>query len=101
MSNLDITIPHQLPKEEALSRIKNLLANLQQEQKDTIKDVQEEWDGPEGKFSFNAKGFNISGNISVGDESVTVNGQLPFMLSFFKGKISEVIEEKARKILSS
>ena len=99
MSKLDINIPHELPKEEALKRIKNLLANLQQEQKDNIKGVKEDWTENEGKFSFNAKGFDVAGKITVEDDQVNVNSDLPFMLSFFKDAIAKVIRDKAGSLL--
>ena len=101
MAQLDITIPHQLPTEEALVRIQGLLKKLQQDQKDTIRDVSEQWNGNEGDFSFSAKGFDLSGKIKVEDNAVHINGQLPFALSFFKGTISQVIKEKAGEILSA
>lgn len=101
MAKLDIAIPHSLPQQEALIRIQGLLKKLQQEQKDTIRDVSEKWNGNEGEFSFSAKGFDLAGKIRVEEKRVSIEGQLPFALSFFKGKISEVIKEKADKILSS
>jgi putative polyhydroxyalkanoic acid system protein len=101
MSKLDITVPHQLPREEAVSRIKGLIANLQQEQKDNIQSVKEEWDENQGQFSFKAKGFEVSGNIVVEDDHVRLTGDLPFMLSFFKDTISNVIKDKAGKLLST
>lgn len=100
MSQLDISVPHQLPQEEALSRVKNLLAQVQEEQKHLIDDLSEEWDGNNGKFSFNAKGFSLDGTIQVNEKDVTIQGDLPFMLSFFKGKIEEVIKNKAAAILA-
>lgn len=100
MSQLDISVPHQLPQEEALSRVKNLLAEVQEEQKHLIDDLSEEWDGNNAKFSFNAKGFSLDGTIQVNEKDVTIQGDLPFMLSFFKGKIEEVIKNKAAAILS-
>jgi putative polyhydroxyalkanoic acid system protein len=100
MSKLDISVPHQLPREEALSRIKSLLANLQQEQKDKIQSVTEEWNGNQGTFSFKAKGMAVSGNITVEQDHVNVTGELPFMLSFFKDTISNVIQDKAGKLLA-
>jgi Putative polyhydroxyalkanoic acid system protein (PHA_gran_rgn) len=99
MSKLDITIPHELPQQEALSRIQGLLKKLQEEQKETIKDVSEKWNGNEGEFSFSAKGFDLSGVLKVEENSVTINGQLPFALSFFKGMISDVIKKKAVELL--
>lgn len=101
MANLDITIPHSLPQQEALSRIQGLLKKLQEEQKETIKDVAEKWNGNEGEFRFSAKGFDLSGVLKVEQNAVTINGQLPFALSFFKGMISDVIRKKAGELLAT
>ena len=101
MAKLDIAIPHSLPPQEALTRIQGLLGKLQREQADTIRDVSEKWDDNEGEFSFSAKGFDLSGTIKVEENIVSIHGQLPFALSFFKGKISEVIKEKAAELLST
>ena len=101
MAKLDITIPHALPQQEALTRIQGLLKKLQQEQKETISNVSEKWNGNEGEFSFNAKGFELSGTLRVEEKEVIVNGQLPFALSFFKGMISQAIKEKAGELLAT
>jgi len=100
MANLDIAIPHQLTQQEALTRIQGLLEHLRKEQAGTISDVNETWNGNEGEFSFSAKGFDLSGKITVEKDQVNINSQLPFALSFFKSKISEVIREKAGELLS-
>lgn len=101
MSNLDISIPHSLSQQDATTRIKQLLTKLQQEQKDVIQDVKEDWEGNNGSFSFKAKGFDIAGNISVEPDKVSITGDLPFMLSFFKGKIKEVIEKQGQAVLKA
>ena len=101
MAQMDIAIPHGLTQQEALTRIQSMLKNLQQEQKDMIKDVSETWNGNEGEFSFSAKGFDLSGKIKVEENLVSIIGQLPFALSFFKGKISGIIKEKAGELLAS
>jgi len=100
MSKLNLDIPHQLPQEEALLRIKNLLGNLKEEQKQIISDAQEEWNGNTGNFSFTAKGFDLAGTIQVNPSNVEINADLPFALSFFKGMIGSVITEKAKALLS-
>jgi hypothetical protein len=99
MSKLSLNIPHAQTQEEALSRIKQLLGRLQEEQKGTITDVQENWDGPNGNFSFSAKGFNIAGSIQVKDKEVLLESDLPFAVSFFKGQIASIITEKANTLL--
>ena len=101
MAKLDIKIPHQLSREEALERVQGMLRKLQAEQKNTIRDVSEKWEGNQGEFSFSAKGFDLSGKIRVEDNFVIIDGQLPFALSFFKSQISRVIEEKAGEVLAN
>ncbi len=99
MAELDIRISHRLPPQQALERIQGLLRNLQHEHKDMIRNVREEWNGREGHFEFAASGFNLSGKIHVEENSVHIAGPLPFALSFFKGKISQIIKEKAEDLL--
>jgi hypothetical protein len=100
MSKLSLDIPHSQTPEEALSRIKQLLGRLQEEQKGTVTNVQENWDGPNGNFSFTAKGFTIAGTIQVKEKEVHLESDLPFAVSFFKGQIASVITEKARALLA-
>ena len=101
MSKLNIKITHHLPQAEALARIKKLLADLRGEQKDMIKDVSETWNGNEGNFRFTLRGFDISGKLEVEAHEVIVKGDIPLVLVFFKGRISDVIKEKAEQLLSS
>lgn len=100
MSSLNINIPHNLTKEEALSRIKGLLQQVRDEQANIVSNVQENWEGDKGQFSFSAMGFDLSGLIDVKDDGVDINADLPFAVSLFKGKIKEVITEKATQLLS-
>ena len=100
MSDLSLHIPHNLSAEEALGRIKNLLGNLKRDNKDLVENAEESWEGNTGKFSFSAKGFDLSGLINVTSSSVDIDAKLPFALSFFKGKISQVITGKAKELLS-
>jgi Putative polyhydroxyalkanoic acid system protein (PHA_gran_rgn) len=100
MSSLKVNIPHKLSQQEALSRIKGLLQKLKQDQKDKISIVKEDWHGDTGTFQFIAQGFDLSGVINVQPYSIDINAKLPFAVSLFKGKIREVIIEKARELLS-
>lgn len=100
MSSLSLTIPHELPKEEALTRIKGLLQNLRTEHANMISDVKEEWSGDQGKFAFSAKGFDLSGVINVSDTAVDIDAKLPFAVSLFSGTIKSIITEKAKALLA-
>ncbi|RYF99585.1 MAG: hypothetical protein EOO02_16635 [Chitinophagaceae bacterium] len=101
MSKLDISVPHSLPRDEAQAKIKNLLASLQQEHKDTIQGVTEEWNGYEGKFSFKVKGMEVAGLLSVEPDHVRLESDLPFMVSFFKDTIANIIKDRAGKLLAN
>ena len=100
MSSLNLNIPHKLSKEEALTRIKGLLSNLKEEQKNLVSDVQENWQDNKGNFSFKAKGFSLAGNIEVNDAAVLINSDLPFAVSFFKGAIGDMITKKTKELLA-
>src|SRR6478672_1502314 len=99
MSTLNLNIPHNLSQAEALSRIKGLLADLKEEQKNMISDLNEEWHGNKGNFSFKAQGFSLSGDIIVNDSNVQINSQLPLAVSLFKGTISDIITKKTKELL--
>jgi hypothetical protein len=100
MASLNINIPHQLPKTEALERVKKLLGKLKNDHGDQISKVKEQWEGDKANFSFNVKGFDLSGIIKVEENDIKINGNLPFALSFFKGKITNIITQKASEVLA-
>lgn len=100
MAALNINIPHSLPKEEALSRIKGLLQQVKEEQANVVSNIKESWQDDKGEFSFTAMGFDLSGLIDVKDDGIDINAELPFAVSLFKGKIKEIITEKAAQLLS-
>ena len=100
MALLNLNIPHNLSKEDALERVKSLLKNLQEEHKDTISNVKENWQGDKNDFSFSAKGFDLAGTIQVNPSDVVIQSDLPFALSFFKGMIGSMISQKASTLLS-
>jgi len=60
-----------------------------------IDNLEEQWDGNVGTFSFTAKGYDISGTLTVEDSTIELNGKIPFAVSLFKGAITRAIDEKA------
>jgi hypothetical protein len=100
MASLKMNIPHKLSQEEAMARIKGLLGKLKQEQKDKISGLKEEWSGNTGNFQFSAQGFDLSGVIHVQPSSIDIDAKVPFAVSLFQGKIKQLVEEKAKEILS-
>ncbi len=100
MASFKMNIPHQLTKDEALRRIKQLLEKLQLEQKSIVTNVQEKWIGDTGDFKFTAKGYDLAGNIHVQDSNILLEATIPFAVSLFQGKIKKMISSKAQELLS-
>ena len=100
MANLEVSVPHNLSEEEALSRIKNMFTQVKREHGDKISNLKEEWNGNVGNFSFTAQGFDIAGTLTVNPSNVELQGKIPFALSLFKGAITKTIEQQATKVLS-
>jgi hypothetical protein len=100
MAKLSMTIPHNLPIEEALQRIKRLLGEVKNQFADKVSNVKEDWRGTMGTFSFSAMGFSVSGSLIVKPNEINIFGTLPFAAVFFKGKIESTIRERARTLLA-
>ena len=100
MASLEMNIPHNLPPEEALKRIKNLLSGTKREHGDQVANLKENWNGHTGDFSFSARGFDISGTLTVTPSAIELRGKIPFAVSLFKGKITKMINEKATELLA-
>ena len=100
MPSIEMSMPHQLGEQEARRRIQELLPRMKADYGEQIKDLQEEWNGNTGIFSFSVMGFAVSGTLTVNESSVDLDGNLPFAATFFKGKIKSVIQEKAQEILA-
>lgn len=100
MSKLEMNIPHQLGQEEAITRVQSLMKRVESQFGAQVKDLQQEWDGNTGKFSFKVMNMPVSGTLTVNQSDVSLDSQLPMAAAMFSGKIKSVIMEEAKKVLS-
>lgn len=100
MRSIQVTVHHKLSEQEALSRIKHLLTKLKHDHKDKVSNINEEWHAKHGKFSFTVLGFDLSGSVDLHPGSIEIHGKVPLAVSIFRGKIKEVIKEKANELLA-
>lgn len=100
MPKLNMSVPHRLPQDEALNRIKRLLGQVKQQYADKISDLREDWEDNIGTFSFSAMGFSVLGTLNVTPSAVELTGNLPFAAGLFKGKIEQTIRERAAELLA-
>ena len=87
---------HNHEKTRAYEIIDSFLEELQDKYSDMISNPSKKWNAPKDKmdFSFNAKGFDIKGDIELTDKGIIFDGKLPFAARFFKGKIESMVREK-------
>lgn len=100
MPKMHIEVPHELGQTVALDRIQTMIPKMKERYGQQIRDVREEWSGPEGAFAFTAMGFKVKGTISVQPKEVILNGDMPMTASPFKGKIESMIRERAAELLA-
>lgn len=99
MPKSTVTVPHTLGKDEAVSRLKNILASAKEQHGERISDLKEHWTHDGGTFSFRAMGFKISGVLKVTDHDVSIIGEYPFAAIPFKGTIESTLRERAERLL--
>jgi len=100
MPKIDVSVPHRLAQQEAMSRIKGLVHQLKAEHGATLGDLREEWTADTGTVSFSAMGFALSGTVAVTPGDVRVSGDLPLAASFFKNQIEATIRDRAAALLA-
>lgn len=100
MPKMTITVPHQLSAAEATERMKGLLESVKAKYGDQVSDLQENWTENGGTFSFKAMGFKISGDLTLTDSEMVLNGDYPLAARPFKGKIEGIVKEKATALLA-
>jgi len=99
MARLDMNLRHNLPQDEALRRIKELLTDVQRRYADKVSNVREDWNGYVGSFSFSVSGFSTEGQLFVEPNQVRLTGKLPLGAGLFRGKIEKIIRDQANELL--
>jgi len=100
MPNLNIAIPHNLSQAEALKRIKDAIAQAKVEHSNSVKDLQESWNGNVGTFSGSGMGQTISATITVNPSEIVFDLALPIAASFFKRPIEAGLRDFTAKLLN-
>lgn len=100
MPSSTVRVTHTLGQQEAVSRLKNILASAKEQYGDRISDLQENWTDNGGTFSFKAMGFKISGSLIVTDIDATIHGEFPWAAKPFQKTIEATLRERAERLLA-
>lgn len=96
---MDLVIPHNLPVNMAIERIKQALAQVKVQYRSQFEKLEDSWNGNVLSFDLIAQGKNIKGTLTVEEKEMKFQGEVPFMMSMMKGKIQKMINEKAGELL--
>jgi len=101
MPKFGVTVPHQLTKDEARSRLERFIEVLQTKFEGKVSDLQQSWDGDTLNFGFKTFGIQLKGGIAVNDNELQLDGDLPFAAMMFRGKIESDIKEQLERIVAA
>lgn len=99
MPKLNLTIPHQLGRQQATERIHHFIEQLREDYGDQVSNLSQSWNGNALDFGFHAYGLAIQGTMTVNDEHLQLDGNLPTAAFLFKGKIESAIRKELSKLL--
>jgi hypothetical protein len=97
---LKMTFPHQLGRQTAVERLHTRLEKLKERHGEKIKNLRETWSDNVLDFGFSTFGFTIQGKVTVEDDTVNLDGQIPFAAMMFKGKIEQELRQQMTKLLA-
>jgi len=63
-------------------------------------DLDLEWDGYKGDFSFKSLAFTITGKVRITDDEITVDVDLPLMAMMFKDKVEKAINKNLTRAVA-
>ncbi len=96
---ITVNVPHKLTREVARSRIENGFAKVQEQIAGKSVDVQQTWEGDILHFSARAMGQKITGKLSVTDNNVLIEVDLPWILAKLSGGIQDKLKKGTQLLL--
>jgi putative polyhydroxyalkanoate system protein len=99
MPSFNTEVSHSLGKEQARQRLESFLDRAAQVYKDQIGELTGEWSGDTLNFKMTTYGIAINGNLAVEEETVRIQGQLPFAAVAFRGKIEKGFAKEIERAL--
>ena len=94
-----VTIPHKFGKEEAIRRLKNGFGNVRSTLGENFVVLTDNWAGDHLDFRASLLGQTTTGMADVGDNSVRLEVQLPWILAMLANKAKAVIQKQGQLML--
>lgn len=101
MPGFNTEVPHELGKDAAVEKLKGFLDQVQKRYPKEISEIDGDWAENILTYAFTTFGIKVDGTLTVEDEVVKMDGNLPFAAMMFKGKISNSIKVALEKAIAA
>ena len=101
MPKFHVDVPHSLPQAEATERLNRFVEAIGDKFGDQVSDMEQSWEENRLNFGFKTFGIALKGEVTVADDKLLVDGELPFAAMMFKGKIESSIKEQLERLMRS
>lgn len=101
MPGFSTEVSHTLGQDAAVEKLKGFLDQVKERYPKEISQIEGAWDGNVLNYAFTTFGIKVDGTLTVEDELVRMEGNLPFAAMMFKGKISESIKVALEKAIAA
>ena len=96
---LKVSIPHRLPRHEAVRRLQGGFTGLRQQFAQNVAQVEETWTGDHLDLKATAFGQSLSARLDVRDNTVDVEIDLPYLFAMLAEKIKGQVVQAGQKLL--
>ena len=100
MPGFSTEVRHGLGQAAAVEKLKGFLDQVKERYPKEISEIEGTWTDHVLNFEFTTFGIKVDGTLTVEEELVRMEGNLPFAAMMFKGKISESIKVALEKAIA-
>jgi hypothetical protein len=100
MPGFNTEVSHGLGKDAAVEKLKGFLDQVKARYPKEISQIEGTWDENVLNYAFTTFGIKVDGTLTVEDQVVRMEGNLPFAAMMFKGKISDSIKVALEKAIA-
>jgi hypothetical protein len=94
-----VTIPHRLGKDEAVRRLKTGFGKVRSSFGESFVVVKDDWTGDHLDFNATILGQTTTGTVDVGEASVRIEVQLPWILAMLANKAKAIVARQGQLML--
>jgi len=100
MPAIDFSVPHTLPPDEVVTRLKAFLAKVRDRNEPKFQLKSEQWNGNMLNCAFSSFGFSMEAEMQVLSDQLKFNLKIPFAAMMFKGQIEQRLRDELTKLLN-